>query len=106
MGGAAHDLLSSKGRDDTRAVVDLQKPTSDRKSVSSKLPGRTRLAPRAVHDVLRAPGRPLEPGVRNAMERCLGGDFSSVRVHTDERAAESARSVNALAYTVGISIAS
>src|SRR6185369_18043496 len=28
-------------------------------------------------------------------------DFSRVRVHTDARAAESARAVNALAYTVG-----
>src|SRR5205085_1978944 len=30
-----------------------------------------------------------------------GHDFSHVRVHTDERAADSAQSVNALAYTVG-----
>jgi len=35
------------------------------------------------------------------MESRLGHDFSHVRVHTDERAAESARAVNALAYTVG-----
>src|SRR5262249_14700889 len=31
-------------------------------------------------------------------------DFSDVRVHSDERAAESARSVNALAYTVGSNV--
>ena len=31
----------------------------------------------------------------------VGPDFSRVRVHTDSRAAESARAVNALAYTVG-----
>ena len=30
-----------------------------------------------------------------------GSDFSRVRIHTDSRAAESARAVNALAYTVG-----
>ena len=35
------------------------------------------------------------------MEPRLGHDFSQVRVHTDRRAAESARAVNALAYTVG-----
>jgi outer membrane lipoprotein SlyB len=35
------------------------------------------------------------------MEPRLGQDFSRVRVHTDERAAESARAVNAQAYTVG-----
>ena len=35
------------------------------------------------------------------MEPRFGHDFSQVRVHTDARAAESARAVNALAYTVG-----
>jgi hypothetical protein len=35
------------------------------------------------------------------MESRFGHDFSQVRVHTDERAAESAQEVNALAYTVG-----
>jgi hypothetical protein len=35
------------------------------------------------------------------MERRFGQDFSRVRVHTDARAAESVRAVNAYAYTVG-----
>ncbi len=35
------------------------------------------------------------------MESRFGHDFSGVRVHTDGRAANSARAVNALAYTVG-----
>jgi hypothetical protein len=35
------------------------------------------------------------------MEPRFGHDFSNVRVHTDAKAAESARAVNALAYTVG-----
>ena len=35
------------------------------------------------------------------MEPRFGHDFSEVRVHSDARAAESARAVNALAYTVG-----
>lgn len=35
------------------------------------------------------------------MERRLGHDFSRVRVHTDSRAVESARSLGARAYTVG-----
>jgi hypothetical protein len=35
------------------------------------------------------------------MEPRFGYDFSGVRVHSDARAAESAREVNALAYTVG-----
>src|SRR5215217_274812 len=37
----------------------------------------------------------------DASETARGFDFSQVRIHTDERAAESARAVDALAYTVG-----
>ncbi len=58
-------------------------------------------APPVVHDVLGSAGRPLEAGVRGQMEARFGHDFSRVRVHTDARAAESARAVGALAYTVG-----
>jgi hypothetical protein len=55
-----------------------------------------------VLDVLEAGrGRPLEQSVRIAMERRLGHDLGSVRVHTDAAAGASARSVNADAYTVG-----
>jgi hypothetical protein len=56
--------------------------------------------PTAVHDVLRSPGRPLEFTTRRAMEARLGHDFGAVRVHTDARAAESARAVGAQAFTV------
>ncbi|NJD75638.1 MAG: DUF4157 domain-containing protein [Candidatus Methanoperedens sp.] len=58
-------------------------------------------APPIVHDVLRSPGKPLDNEVRRFMEPRFGHDFSRVRVHTDEKAVESARAVNALAYTVG-----
>ncbi len=58
-------------------------------------------APPIVHDVLRGPGRPLDPAARSFLEPRFGHDFSRVRVHSDAPAAESARAVNALAYTVG-----
>jgi Domain of unknown function (DUF4157) len=61
-------------------------------------------APPLVTDVLRAPGRPLEPSVRSGFEAALGHDFGRVRVHTGARAAESATAVGASAYTVGSSI--
>jgi peptidoglycan hydrolase-like protein with peptidoglycan-binding domain len=57
--------------------------------------------PPIVHEVLRSPGQPLDAAARAYMEPRFGYDFSSVRVHTDTKAAESARAVNALAYTVG-----
>ena len=57
--------------------------------------------PPIVHEVLRSPGQPLDATTRAFMEPHFGHDFSGVRVHTDVKAAESARAVNALAYTVG-----
>jgi hypothetical protein len=57
--------------------------------------------PAIVHEVLRSPGQPLNAATRAFMEPRFGHDFSSVRVHADAKAAESARAVGALAYTVG-----
>ncbi len=58
-------------------------------------------APPIVHEVLCAPGQPLDPATRAFFEPRFGHDFSRIRVHTDAKAAESARAVNARAYTVG-----
>ena len=58
-------------------------------------------APPVVHEVISSPGQPLDPSARSFMERRFEVDFGSVRVHRDSRAAESAASVDALAYTVG-----
>jgi len=57
-----------------------------------------------IHEELRSPGQPLDPTMRGFMEPRFGHDFSRVRVHSDARAAESAESVNALAYTGGLHI--
>lgn len=52
---------------------------------------------------VRAQGRgePLAKSVREFFEPRFGRDFSSVRIHADETAAQSAKSVQASAYTVG-----
>ena len=57
--------------------------------------------PPIVHEVLRSPGQTLDQATLAYMEPRFGHDFSRVRVHTGERAAASARAVDALAYTVG-----
>jgi len=54
-----------------------------------------------VSDVLSSAGQPLDPATREFFAVRFGHDFANVRVHADAKAAESARSVNALAYTVG-----
>jgi Domain of unknown function (DUF4157)/L,D-transpeptidase catalytic domain len=59
------------------------------------------VVPPIVHEVLNSPGQPLDAGTRAFFEPGFGYDFSNVRAHTNAKAAESARAVNALAYTVG-----
>ena len=57
--------------------------------------------PSPVREVVGTGGDALDDATRDDMEARLGHDFGDVRVHTDTRATESARSVNAHAYTVG-----
>ncbi|MDR4484436.1 MAG: DUF4157 domain-containing protein [Nitrospirales bacterium] len=64
----------------------------------------TYTAPASVDHVLASAGRPLEPALRQDMEQRFGQDFSRVRVYTGAAAEQSARDVNALAYTVGHNI--
>jgi hypothetical protein len=54
-----------------------------------------------VREVVDSPGCPLDAATRSLMEPRFGYDLSRVRVHIDERAAESARAVSARAYTAG-----
>lgn len=61
-------------------------------------------APPIVHEVLSSPGQPLDGVVRQSMESRFRRDFSGVRVHTDAKAAESAATVQARAYTAGHNI--
>jgi hypothetical protein len=58
-------------------------------------------APPIVNEVLNSPGKPLDAATRNFMEPRFGADFNNVRVHTGDKASESAKAVGALAYTVG-----
>ena len=61
----------------------------------------TETVPGSVYQALAAPGKPLEPTVRQEMEKRFNYDFSQVRVHNGSLAEQSARDVQAHAYTVG-----
>jgi hypothetical protein len=76
-----------------RKRLEIQGRTADAATVAA--------VPQAMSEVLRAPGRPLDSETRARFEPRFGHDFSRVRVHTDRAAAESARTVNASAFTVG-----
>lgn len=81
----------------TKNRLSLQREASDRNGESE--------VPPIVYDVLRSPGRPLDRATRDFLEPRFGHDFSSIRVHVDPVAAQSARAVGARAYTVGQEIA-
>jgi Domain of unknown function (DUF4157) len=90
---AAHgrvDVLGSSG------LLDLQRAVGNAGVTSLMDEERS-----PVHDVISSSGRPLDPDVRSDMEARLGHDFGDVRVHDDAAAHDSARAVNARAYTVG-----
>jgi hypothetical protein len=67
-------------------------------------PGQAHAAPASVDQTLASPGSPLGPALRQNMEQRFGHDFSRVRVHSGKVADQSARDVNAHAYTVGHNI--
>ncbi|HET7833884.1 MAG TPA: DUF4157 domain-containing protein [Gallionella sp.] len=60
-------------------------------------------APRLTAEVntSRSSGEPLPPGVRQFMEPRFNADFSQVRIHAGEQAAQLNRQVGARAFTVG-----
>src|SRR5215210_1722691 len=62
------------------------------------------VAPPIVQVAVSSPGQPLDPGTRGLMEERFGHDFGRVRVHSDAKATESARQIDASAYTSGSDI--
>src|SRR5712692_4340177 len=91
-----HESLQPSG------ILHLQR-TAGNASVAGMLGEESERSP--VLDVVESGGgNALDEGVRSSMEASFGHDFSDVRVHTDGRASDSAKAVQAHAYTVGSNI--
>jgi len=86
------------GDDKKKRETDSPRTALHRAALSPWTP---REAPPIVHETLRSTGHTLDPETQAFFEARFGQRFSQVRVHSDTRASESARAVNALAYTVG-----
>lgn len=84
----------------TRQAPSPDAPRVQRKHVDTSGLGQAEATP-TVHEVLRSPGAPLDAGTRAFMEPRFGQDFSRVRVHSGALAEQSARDINARAYTAG-----
>ena len=87
--GARHDPLE-------RAADELRGGAATRDDGSGAVP-----APAIVQDALASPGRPVDPELRAPLESRLGVGLGGVQVHDGPLAAESARAVDAPAYSVG-----
>lgn len=84
-------------------VMHMTKPRQSllQDKISTSQPSITSAALPVIGGTFNDAGRPLDASTRNFMEPRFGVDFSRVRIHTDAQAAESARAVNALAFTAG-----
>ncbi len=93
IGGGRPDVLTPS------AVLHLQRAAGN-SGVGQLLSENDEQSP--VKDVVGSGGgQPLDVPTRQLMESRLGHDFGDVRVHTDGPATESAKAVQAHAYTVG-----
>lgn len=96
--------LNRKPADET-----IQRQEEDDELIQTKeAPGAGPALTASTHSAisgLRGGGAPLPAAERAFFEPRFGRDFSQVRVHTDARAAEAARAVNAKAFTLGDDIA-
>jgi hypothetical protein len=107
-----HDQQSETSQSPVqRASADEQREDDDEEASSARRQAAARAA-REVSPALAAEisamdggGSPLPDSIRALFEPRFGADFSPVRIHTDPRAADAARSINARAFTLGPNIA-
>lgn len=94
-GTVDHDKMVSSGDHLKDAISVLPKRENE---FSENDPA---VVPRSVYETLRSSGRPLDSGALAWANNHFGHDMSGVRIHDDEHAADSARSIRAQAYTAG-----
>lgn len=97
------DALEQEAHRVAEAVIGVSTPGPSCSSGSS-VQAASEAAPPIVREVLAAPGQPLDAATRGFMESRFGHDFSGVRIHTGAKAAQSARALNATAFTLGSDI--
>ena len=83
-----------------RGAVHTAPPGIQRFSLAASA-GQGLSAPASVGQTVARSGAPLTSSVRQHMEQRFAHDFSRVRVHVGDSADQSARELNATAYTVG-----
>lgn len=113
-----HDLAELEAKNTARKVVQMGEPARPKpdepvkkpEELVKKKPEEQKPVQRAAVSERPAPagasvaalgGSPLPAGVRSYMEPRFGANFSNVRIHTGEPAAQQSAALNAHAFTVG-----
>jgi hypothetical protein len=108
LAGQITSLVQCQGDDeDTGLTLQRQEEEEEEHLQAKELSGQSPTVTPALEARLSAKsgsGQPLPEETRGFMESRFGQDFSRVRVHTGTAAEQSAREVNANAYTVGHNI--
>jgi hypothetical protein len=97
--------LSGAGR--SQQVRRYRDHEEEEKKLQRKSDGRAQAAghaPPIVRRALNRPGQPLDPATRAFFEPRFGAGLQDVRIHNDEEAGRSVRSIHALAYAQGADI--
>jgi hypothetical protein len=76
-------------------------PEEPRRTPATSALARGGEAPDIVHRALQLPGEKLDATTRGSMEQAFGRNFETARIHRDTAADRAARSIDALAFTVG-----
>ena len=93
----ADQVLTAPAHPADNTAPHIQRTTGQASSVAGT-------APASVDQVLASSGRALDPALQQDMGQRFGHNFSQVRVHSGAAAEQSARGLNAHAYTVGHNI--
>ncbi|HEY1963631.1 MAG TPA: DUF4157 domain-containing protein, partial [Acidobacteriaceae bacterium] len=105
--GPVDDPLEAEADGVAEQVLRAPEIAGNKDAAGQKNPRHARgvLSGSAADEVLPLGGQPLDMETRAFFEPRFGYDFSRVRIYPDEKAAESAQSMGALAYTAGPKIA-
>ncbi|MES0491951.1 MAG: DUF4157 domain-containing protein [Leptospirales bacterium] len=92
-----------KGKFLQRKCASCEKEEAQAKFLQKKSTGSTPASSSIESSIntARGGGRSLSPGERSYYEPRFGASFAGVKIHTDSKAAQLSRSVNARAFTVG-----
>ena len=102
------DIYEKEANDVTNRVMLMKTPESSTiKRENTEERSKLKNIPKAISpylfstikEVLNSPGKPLNEETRAFMEYRFGFNFSNIRIHDDSKSSESAKKINALAYT-------